>query len=98
MILSEDNIRFDNNIILECIDEMKSLDNKEKFFNDMVRERLNKCNDCYVNEFEEKIDNLVERVLSSNDLKTIGRAMIKLSKMAGSLCSTEITLYRALEM
>lgn len=97
MRIHENNITFNKNIIKECISELKSINNKELYFNNLVQERLNKCNNVYINEFNDKLDQLVEKVNEANDIRVISKSVIKLTNLLSSLCNTEITLYKALE-
>lgn len=96
MIITENNICFNIDTIKECMDELVSIDNKKEYFNMLVQERLEKCNKVYIEEFNNKLDNLIRDVSKCDNLKVMSRTLVKLSKLLSNLCSAELTLYKVL--
>lgn len=94
MRLTEDNILVDGYLVDECISELESIDDREKFYNEQVYSRLEKCVNLYVSEFNESVDKFINKVDTSNcSINKIGRILKSISKFTCSLYELEIKLY-----
>ena len=94
-IISLDNISFDIELIQELEAELHPVPSKSVYLNQLILERLNKCNQRYLNEFDNIIDELYKSALDS-DISRLARVMNRLSKMSANIYQTELRMYENL--
>lgn len=88
------NISLDVQIINECLSELEDpIIDKQAYFNDRVKDRLNKCNKIYLDNVDTELSKL-EHTLTDNysDIKTLSKALNSLSKLSSNLYRTELNL------
>lgn len=88
------NISLDVQIINECLLELEDpIIDKQAYFNDRVKDRLNKCNKIYLDNVDTELSKL-EHTLTDNysDIKTLSKALNSLSKLSSNLYRTELNL------
>lgn len=89
-----DDVRFDINIINECIEEMSQpITDRGEFLNKNIANRLDKINKIYAKEFDIKLVEL-ETIISSpsTDMITLSKAVRKFSKISNSVYSVALEL------
>lgn len=95
--ITEDNLSFDISIISECINEMHSVEDKDKYFSDIVSDRFAECNRVYLDDFDSALNELYDCVVADNfNMRRMPTVMCKLDKLAKNLYKTQLSLYKIL--
>lgn len=63
----EPNYKISKENIYECIKEIEGLRcNRKEFLNSKIEERLDKCNEVFMNEFNTQVNNIIDMVERDN--------------------------------
>ena len=93
MINSETPLDID--LIKECMDELKPLDDRKEFLYQQTKKKLDIYNKEYLDDFSNTVDKLYEHAVNGN-VKGIGVYISRLTKMSLSITKIELAIYKYL--
>lgn len=95
--IDSNNISFDIDIIKDCISDMSGNideDNRSKFFDSIVVDRLDKCNKQYLDEYDRDLDRLLSLIEDGDiSMNNILRSIKKIGRHTRTLYNIEMSIY-----
>lgn len=90
-------VRYDIDLLNECMDEMTSLPNKEAFLQGLIIERLEQMRERNLQEFNKQLAEVEYRALHSDiSLYDFSKSLVKLSRLSKRITKSQMTILNVL--
>ena len=91
-------VRYDIDILNDCIGEMQPISDKESYMQALVVERLESMRERNLKEFNEQLREVEYKALHSDaSLYDFSKALVKLSRLSKKITKSQMTILKVLD-